>query len=129
MPDILPPAPARRAMTRHVIAAAAAGLHTGAHRQRRNTMNKAVLGVLLLAFGGLTVAAVLQHGYVGIFQYQLQSLAGLQVLADLGIALLLVMVWLWRDAQQTGRNAWPWIVLTLAAGSFGPLLYLLTGRK
>lgn len=92
-------------------------------------MNKALLGVLLLVFGGLTAAAVLQHGYVGIFQYQFQTLAGLQVLADLGIALLLVLVWLWRDAQQTGRNAWPWIVLTLAAGSFGPLFYLLTGKK
>jgi hypothetical protein len=53
-----------------------------------------------LAFGGLTVAAVLQHGYVGIFQYQLQSLAGLQVLADLGIVLLLVLVSLWRHARQ-----------------------------
>ena len=92
-------------------------------------MNKTVLGVVLLAFGGLTVAAVMQHGYVGIFQYQLQSLAGLQVLADLGIALLLVLAWLWRDARRTGRNAWPWIVLTLAAGSFGPLLYLLTARQ
>jgi hypothetical protein len=92
-------------------------------------MNKALPGVVLLAFGGLTVAAVLQHGYVGIFQYQLQSLAGLQALGDLGIALGLVLVWLWRDARLSGRNAWPWIVLTLAAGSFGPLLYLLTGKK
>lgn len=92
-------------------------------------MNKALLGVVLLAFGGLTLAAVLQHGYVGIFQYQLQSLAGLQVLADLGIAMGLVLVWLWRDARLSGRNAWPWIVLTLAAGSFGPLLYLLTRKK
>ena len=92
-------------------------------------MNKTVSGGVLLAFGGLTVAAVMQHGYVGIFQYQLQSLAGLQVLADLGIALLLVLAWLWRDARRTGRNAWPWIVLTLAAGSFGPLLYLLTARQ
>ena len=33
-------------------------------------MNKALPGVVLLAFGGLTVAAVLQHGYVGIFQYE-----------------------------------------------------------
>jgi hypothetical protein len=94
-----------------------------------NTMNRAVLGGVLLAFAGLTVAAVMQHGYVGIFEYQLQSLAGLQVLADLGIALLLVLVWLWRDARLTGRNALPWIVLTLLAGSFGPLLYLLTARK
>jgi drug/metabolite transporter (DMT)-like permease len=94
-----------------------------------NTMNKPVLLVLLLAFGVLTVAAVMQHGYVGIFEHQLQSLAGLQVLADLGIALLLALAWLWRDARQAGRNPWPWLVLTLAAGSFGPLLYLLSARR
>lgn len=92
-------------------------------------MNKTILGAVLLAFGALTVAAVLQHGYVGLFQHQLQNLAGMQVLADLGIALLLVLAWLWRDAQQSGRNPWPWIVLTLAAGSFGPLLYLLSAPR
>jgi hypothetical protein len=48
------------------------------------------------------------------------------VLADLVIALTLVMIWLWRDARTGGRNPWPWIGLTLIAGSFGPLLYLLT---
>jgi hypothetical protein len=92
-------------------------------------MTKAVSSVLLLGFGGLTVAAVMQHGYVGIFQHQLQNLAGLQVLADLGIALGLVLAWLWRDARAQGRNPWPWIVLTLAAGSFGPLLYLLSAPR
>jgi drug/metabolite transporter (DMT)-like permease len=88
-------------------------------------MNRWILAAVLAAFSALTVAAVARHGYVGIFQHQLQSLAGLQVLADLGIALLLVLAWLWRDAHRTGRNPWPWIVLTLVAGSFGPLLYLL----
>lgn len=27
------------------------------------------------------------------------------------------------------RNPWPWILATLALGSFGPLLYLLTRRE
>jgi len=92
-------------------------------------MKKLVLVVVLAAFSALTVAAVVQHGYVGIFEYQFRSLAGLQVLADLGVALLLVLVWLWQDARANARNPYPWVVLTLAAGSFGPLLYLLTAPR
>ena len=92
-------------------------------------MKKLVLIGVLAAFSALTLAAVAQHGYVGIFEYQFRSLAGLQVLADLSIALLLVLAWLWQDARANARNPYPWIVLTLAAGSFGPLLYLLTTPK
>jgi hypothetical protein len=33
------------------------------------------------------------------------------------------MMWMWCDATAQGRNPWPW---TLALGSFGPLLHLLT---
>ena len=89
-------------------------------------MKKLAVVVVLAAFSALTVAAVMQHGYVGIFEYQFRSLAGLQVLADLGIALLLVLAWLWQDARANARNPYPWVALTLAVGSFGPLLYLLT---
>ena len=92
-------------------------------------MKKLVLGVVLAAFSAMTIAAVAQHGYVGIFEYQFRSLAGLQVLADLSIALLLVLAWLWQDARANARNPYPWVVLTLAAGSFGPLLYLLTAPR
>lgn len=91
-------------------------------------MQRVVLVVVLGVFSALTAAAVWRHGYWGIFEHQVQNAAGLQVLADLGIALALVLVWLWRDAKATGRNPWPWLVLTLAAGSFGPLLYLLIRR-
>ena len=89
-------------------------------------MNKFWLTVILLPFAALTALAVWQHGYIGIFLWQMSTSAGLQVLADLAIALTLVLVWLWRDARTNGRNPWPWVVLTLAAGSFGPLLYLWT---
>ena len=36
------------------------------------------------------------------------------------------MVWMWKDAQATGRNVWPFVGITVFAGSFGPLLYWLT---
>lgn len=91
-------------------------------------MHRPLLTLALLAFGALSALAVREHGYLGLFAYQFQTSAGLQVLADLAIALGLVMLWLWRDARRQGRNPLPWLLLTLVAGSFGPLLYLLTGR-
>ena len=91
-------------------------------------MPRALIVVTLVLFGVLSAAALWQHGYWGIVAPHFQSLAGAQVFADLLIALVLVMTWMWRDARAAGRNPWPWIVATLAFGSFGPLAYLLVRR-
>jgi hypothetical protein len=92
------------------------------------TMQRLLLTVALALLGAVTAAALWQHGYWGIFAAQFQSWGGFQVLLDLAIALGLVLAWLWNDARTSGRNPWPWIAITLLAGSFGPLLYLLTRR-
>jgi hypothetical protein len=89
---------------------------------------KSLLLVVLLAFSLLTGVAVLNHGVWGIFEPLVTTWSGAQVLADLVIALSLFLAWMWRDAKRSGRNPWPWFLLTLAAGSFGPLLYMLTRR-
>ena len=89
-------------------------------------MPRTLILLTLLAFGALTAAALWQHGYWGILAPHFQTFGGAQVLVDLVIALTLFMVWMWQDARATRRNVWPWIVLTLLGGSFGPLLYLLT---
>ena len=47
------------------------------------------------------------------------------MLLDLVIACLLISSWMVIDARANGRNPWPYVAITLAAGSFGPLLYLL----
>jgi Terpene cyclase DEP1 len=91
-------------------------------------MNKPVLLLILAPFSALSLAALWAHGYWGLFEPAFHSLASAQVLADLVIALTLFLVWMWRDASINGRNPWPWLVLTVAVGSFGPLLYLLTAR-
>jgi hypothetical protein len=91
-------------------------------------MVRTLLIITLLAFGALTAMALAHHGYFGIFALHFQTWGGMQVLIDLVIALTLVMIWMWRDARATGRNVWPWIAATLALGSFGPLLYLLTRK-
>ena len=57
---------------------------------------KALLWIVTLAFAALTALAVAQHGATGILTYQLANTAGLQVLADLAIALglfLVSMIW------------------------------------
>ncbi|REJ83877.1 MAG: hypothetical protein DWQ36_19430 [Acidobacteria bacterium] len=84
---------------------------------------------LLIPFTVLTVYAVMQVGYLGIFDYHRHSPAGWQVFVDLVIALVLILVWMQRDAQRRGRAFVPYLIVTLAAGSFGPLLYLLLGKS
>jgi len=91
-------------------------------------MQRGLIVVTLILFGALSAAALRHHGYFGIFALHFQTFGGMQVLIDLVIALILVMVWMWRDAKATGRNVWPWIIATLALGSFGPLVYLLTRK-
>jgi hypothetical protein len=92
-------------------------------------MRRTILAVVLIAFLTLTAATVWQHGYLGIFAYEFQNLAGIQVLVDLVIALGLFVVWMWRDAKAAGRNPWPWLLLTLVTGSIGALAYLLADKS
>lgn len=85
------------------------------------------LGILLLviaAFGVLTTLALLDVGYFGILAPHFKSYGEAQVLADLVIMGLLACIWMVRDARDSGIPAWPFILVTLMAGSFGPLLYL-----
>ena len=91
--------------------------------------NKRTLAiVLLIPFTLLTLYAVSQVGYIGIFDYQRHSPAGWQVFADLVIALILVLSWLIPEARRAGRNPVPWVVVTLLLGSIGPLMYLAFDR-
>lgn len=92
-------------------------------------MPKILLSLTLLLFGGLTAAAVWERGYTGVLTQQMQNFGGQQVFFDLVIALTLIMIWIWQDAKATGRNFWPWCLLTLILGSFGPLFYLLFQKK
>lgn len=92
-------------------------------------VGKLIVALVLIAFSIQGIYVLSQIGYWNIWIHNLNHLAGQQVFADLLIPLCLVMVWMWHDAKTTGRNVWPWIALTLAAGSFGPLIYLLTAKR
>lgn len=67
----------------------------------------------------------MQVGYLGIWQAGVANPGALQVLLDLVIVCALASAWMLVDARERGLAAWPFVAITLAAGSFGPLLYLM----
>jgi hypothetical protein len=83
-----------------------------------------VLAAVILAFGVLTALALLDVGYFGILAPHFQSWGGAQVLTDLVIVCVLACFWMVQDAAKRGLPAWPFLAITLFAGSFGPLFYL-----
>ncbi|MFE8699796.1 DUF2834 domain-containing protein [Cytobacillus sp. FJAT-54145] len=90
---------------------------------------KALLVLVIVLFSILTGFSVYHHGVLGIFSQAFSNYASMQVFFDLFIALILVLVWMWCDAKKTNRSFWPWALITLTIGSFGPLLYLLLRKR
>lgn len=86
---------------------------------------RAVLFLVLAGFGAFSLYAMWQVGYLGIWQAGMAGVGAWQVLLDLVIMSFIALGFIWRDARRSGRAVWPFAVLTVAAGSFGPLLYLL----
>ena len=69
--------------------------------------------------------SVYLYGFIGFFRMVLANFAGVTAFVDLAIALVLILVWMGDDARQRNVSAIPYLVLTLALGSIGPLLYLI----
>jgi hypothetical protein len=88
-------------------------------------MRTVLLVMVLLAFGAYSVYVMRDFGYLGIWRAGFADAAALQILIDLVITCLLISSWMIADARAKGLKAWPFVGITLAAGSFGPLLYLL----
>lgn len=88
-----------------------------------------VLIVVLAAFTALTAMALADVGYFGIFEPHFRSWGGAQVFADLSILAVLSCVWMAADSRTSGVPAWPFLVLTFLAGSFGILLYLVARAR
>ena len=83
-----------------------------------------LLVAVLAAFSVITVLALINVGYIGIFTTNLDNWAGIQVLIDLIIIAALACIWMIADARKRGVSPWPFVLITVFAGSFGPLLYL-----
>ncbi|MBI1260114.1 MAG: DUF2834 domain-containing protein [Rhizobiales bacterium] len=89
-------------------------------------MNGRLIALLavIVGFGILSTLALMDVGYLGIIEPHFKSYGAAQVFVDLVIVCLLACIWMAQDAPQQGLPAWPFIILTLVAGSFGPLIYL-----
>ena len=83
------------------------------------------LSAVLIAFMALTLEALYQYGFVGLFEAIFSSLPATLCLVDLTIALSLALIWMARDAKDTGISPLPYMLLTIGFGSAGVLLYLI----
>jgi hypothetical protein len=83
-----------------------------------------ILSLVIAGFGVLSAIALVDAGYWGIIAPHFQSWGAAQVFTDLVILAVLSCIWMLADARKRGIPAWPFIAVTLFAGSFGPLLYL-----
>ncbi len=90
--------------------------------------NLILLLLVTVAFTALTVTALIDVGYMGIFEPNFQAWGAAQVFFDLVILAALSCIWMVKDARASGRNPWPYVVLTLAGGCYGILSYLIVGE-
>jgi len=78
----------------------------------------------LIPFTVLTGVAFWVDGIAGFPDAITHSWASAQIYVDLVLAIVVLSVWMHRDARSKGRNPRPWIVAAAAVGMFSPLLYL-----
>jgi len=90
---------------------------------------RTLLAVVLAAFSAMTARVLWEHGYLGFYELALANSATQLGTVDLVIALALICTWMIEDARSRGE--WPvfYILLTLAFGSAGPLLYLIRRER
>jgi hypothetical protein len=84
-----------------------------------------VLSGALIVLLAMDAYAVYLYGFVGFFRVVLANFGGVTAFVDLLIALILIIVWMSDDARQRNVSALPFVFLTIALGSIGPLLYLI----
>ena len=90
-------------------------------------MKKTLLAIVFLAFGAFNIHAARVEGFWSVFP-PFDRLFQTQMFLDLGVALGLVMAWIFFDLKKQGRPLYLFFVLLSATALFGsmaPLLYLL----
>ena len=85
--------------------------------------------LVLIPFSAITVAAVIYDGSNGFANAITHNLTSLQIWVDLVIAMLFWCGWVLKDAKDSGRNGWPWVIAALIVGAFSPLIYMVVHRR
>jgi hypothetical protein len=80
---------------------------------------------VLFPFLAFSFWVALVDGPVGFLSLAGREPWGMQMLLDLTIALIFVTGWMITDARRRAITVWPFVVMTIALGSIGPLSYLL----
>jgi hypothetical protein len=84
-----------------------------------------VLSSALIVLFAMDAYSVYLYGYIGFLRMVLANFAGVTAFVDLLIALVLIIVWMGEDARERNVSAIPYLVITIALGSIGPLVYLI----
>jgi hypothetical protein len=86
---------------------------------------RALLIVVLAVFSLMTAEALWEHGYLGFVDRVMANSATRLAMVDLVIALALILIWMVEDGRAKKPSLVFYILLTVAFGSAGPLLYLI----
>ena len=89
--------------------------------------NRPFLLCLLLLHVTVSTKALYDHGFFELYAFAMRDWPQFQILTDLTVAVVLLSVFVLRDARATGRKAWPYLVGALLLGSLSPLLYFVVG--
>lgn len=90
-------------------------------------MNRKQLGLsaALIVMLAIDAYAVYLYGSSGFLRAVFANFAGFATFFDLTIALVLILIWISDDARERNASVVPYLILTIALGSVGPLVYLI----
>ena len=87
-------------------------------------LKQILLALVLIDFTAFTGYVLYEFG-MGWVEVVFSNTVSTLVFVDLCIALAMVMVWMVGDAREKEITVWPYIAVTLFAGSVGTLAYLI----
>jgi hypothetical protein len=84
-----------------------------------------LLSAALIVLLAMDTYSIYLYGYLGFFRTILENFGGVTAFVDLLIALVLILAWMADDARERHVSALPYLIVTVALGSVGPLFYLI----